>query len=443
MRQVNAANIHKRKPYEKFSDKNQWDIGKYCSEHGAAATIRHFKSRFPRLKESTARTFSGKYRKLISEGTPVATSIGIPSSKRGRKLLIGDLDKEVMSYIYNLREVGAVVNAKIAIAAAKGIVKARKKDLLDENGGHVTLGRGWAKSLFKRMNFVRRKKTTAAKPKMIGEVKDQLQRDYLRNIYTVQQSVEAPPELLINVDQTPIKMVPVSDYTMNEKGGSTVSVIAGDDKKMFTAVFSETMSGTFLPMQLIYGGKTERCHPKMDFPEGFHVTHNSNHWSNTETTKDLVTKIIAPYVENVKREMGLQSSQKAIVIWDTFKGQNNDEIRTLLTNLNLVEVVVPANTTSFNQPLDVSVNRPCKHYMREKFEGWYAAEVEKKLAAGCPTRDIKVDMGIPLMREKTSKWLLDFFIYLNSNPSIILNGWRKCGITNALENGVPSDDPFA
>ena len=203
------------------------------------------------------------------------------------------------------------------------------------------------------------------------------------------------------------------------------------------------MSGTFLPMQLIYGGKTNRCHPKIDFPEGFQVSHNSNYWSNTETAKDLVTKNITRYVENVKREMGLQSLQKAIVIWDTFKGQNNNEIRTLLSNLNLAEVVAPANTASFNQPLDVSVNYPCKHFMREKFEGWYAAEVKKKLAAGCPTRDIKVGIGIPLMREKTLKWLLDFFIYLNSNPSIILNGWRKCGITNALENGVPSDDPFA
>ena len=43
-------------------------------------------------------------------------------------------------------------------------------------------------------------------------------------------------------------------------------------------------------------------------------------------------------------------------------------------------------------------------------------------------------MGIPLMGEKTSNWLLDFFIYLNINPSIILAGWRKCGIMNALEN---------
>ena len=48
-----------------------------------------------------------------------------------------------------------------------------------------------------------------------------------------------------------------------------------------------------------------------------------------------------------------------------------------------------------------------------------------------------LDMGISLMREKTSKLLLDFFIYLNSNLYTILN---ECGITNALESGVPSDD---
>lgn len=52
--------------------------------------MRHFKTRSPRLKESTASTLSGNDRKLISDGTPLATSMnGIPSLKRWRKLLVG------------------------------------------------------------------------------------------------------------------------------------------------------------------------------------------------------------------------------------------------------------------------------------------------------------------------------------------------------------------
>ena len=80
--------------------------------------------------------------------------------------------------------------------------------------------------------------------------------------------------------------------------------------------------------------------------------------------------------------------------------------------------------------------------MREKLEGWYAGEVEKKINAGQNTSDIAIEMGIPVMRELTSRWLIDFYQYVQKNPAIIDNGWKKCGITDALANGVPSDDPF-
>lgn len=83
----------------------------------------------------------------------------------------------------------------------------------------------------------------------------------------------------------------------------------------------------------------------MDIPECFHVTHNPKDWSNTDTTKELLTKIIAPYTEKVKKEMKLLGSQKAIIVWDTFKGENNNDVRALLEKLNMVEIVVPANTT--------------------------------------------------------------------------------------------------
>lgn len=91
------------------------------------------------------------------------------------------------------------------------IPRTNYKEFLVENGSRscqlLLIGNGWVNSLFKRMNFLRRKKTTSTKPKMIGEVTDQLQRDYHRNIYTVQQSAMVPQQLIVNIDQTPVKMV--------------------------------------------------------------------------------------------------------------------------------------------------------------------------------------------------------------------------------------------
>lgn len=56
----------------------------------------------------------------------------------------------------------------MAVVAAKGIMNAKNKEILVQNEGHVTLGNGCVKSLFQRMNFVRKKKATSTKPKMIA-----------------------------------------------------------------------------------------------------------------------------------------------------------------------------------------------------------------------------------------------------------------------------------
>ena len=39
-----------------------------------------------------------------------------------------------------------------------------------------------------------------------------------------------------------------------------------DDKQQLTAVFGESMAGHFLPIQLIYQGKTQWCVSKVKFP---------------------------------------------------------------------------------------------------------------------------------------------------------------------------------
>ena len=55
--------------------------------------------------------------------------------------------------------------------------------------------------------------------------------------------------------------------------------------------------GKFLPIQLLYQGKTERVHPQYKFPEGFDVWHTHNHWASQQTTLRYLEKIIIPYIQ--------------------------------------------------------------------------------------------------------------------------------------------------
>lgn len=54
------ASTSKRSKYMKWSEKDRYEIGKYASLNGPAATVRKFKQRFPALNESTTRTFRSK-----------------------------------------------------------------------------------------------------------------------------------------------------------------------------------------------------------------------------------------------------------------------------------------------------------------------------------------------------------------------------------------------
>ena len=73
-----------------------------------------------------------------------------------------------------------------------------------------------------------------------------------------------PGSMIINIDQTPLKYVPTSNLTLAEKEATCVTMESSSDKRCITGTFSITFSNEFLPMQLIYGGKTVQSLPHLN-----------------------------------------------------------------------------------------------------------------------------------------------------------------------------------
>ena len=172
---------------------------------------------------------------------------------------------------------------------------ANDRTLLAEFGGTIKLGWKWCTSVFKRMKWANRK-STRSKPSLSPGLIKEVGLIFFKEIAETVQADNIPAQLIINIDQTPLPFVLISKYTMNKKGESTVSILGTAVYQQVTGTFSVTMSGNFLPIQLIYKGNTNRCHPKYNFPESFHVTHTTNHWSNEQTSIDLIQKIILPWL---------------------------------------------------------------------------------------------------------------------------------------------------
>ena len=63
----------------------------------------------------------------------------LPDKKRGRSVLLGaDVDARVQAYLTRLREGGGVMSARIATAAARGLLLCYDKSRLAELGGPWT-----------------------------------------------------------------------------------------------------------------------------------------------------------------------------------------------------------------------------------------------------------------------------------------------------------------
>ena len=91
--------------------------------------------------------------------------------------------------------------------------------------------------------------------------------------------------------------------------------------KQITGTFAISVTGQFRLMQLIYAGKTKRCHPQgIEFASGFDVTHSLDHWSNKELAIYHIREIILPHEDEFKQQLGLPKDQKSHLIYDVFKG---------------------------------------------------------------------------------------------------------------------------
>ena len=102
---------------------------------------------------------------------------------------------------------------------------------------------------------------------------------------------------------------------MTKKGAKSVSIPDRTDKRTFVI----TLARDFLPLQLIYGGKTTQSLPKVKFPQSFLLSANLKHFSNTEESIKIINEILFPYIHK-QREKLYNNGQAALLILDVFRG---------------------------------------------------------------------------------------------------------------------------
>ena len=426
--------------YDNIPSKIKQDIGSYALIHGTKAAIYRFAKVYTKysLKNTMVNGWKERYKKNDFH------SIG----KRGRPNLADDeMLKIIKDVIIRSYLVGTIISQKVAFAViGTGVVKANEPKILTEYGRSLELTERWAQNVLKDMDWMKRKGTTGKVepcPRFLGEEKFMFQRAISKFV----SDHDIPLELVLNLNQTLLCYVLPQKYTFDLKDSKTVPTKGVNNKRQITATFTVTASGSFLPIQLIYSGNTKRSIPKYDFPSCFDVTFTPNHWSNYEKCVRLFEKIIFTYLKAKKEELGYRKEQYSMIVMDTFKGQDNVEVKALCFKIDCELVIVPHNLTNKLQPLDISINQKAKNFISHKFNTWYPDRVSEQLKKGIAPGDVKVSMKMSDLKPVHARWLVDMYTYLKQQKKSILNGFDKAGITEPVKSANEVfgriENPFA
>ena len=202
------------------------------------------------------------------------------------------------------------------------------------------------------MGYVQRLATTG-KVEISEKLKAEMETVYLYGTVQTINEHKIPSSMVINLDKTPSKFVPGCNKTLAKKGCKSVPIAGSTDKRIITATFSITLTGEFLPVQLIYGGKTTKSISAVSFTSDFVISVNKKHYINEKEALNMLENIVIPYVEQECVSLNLAFDHPALIIMNVFKGQMTFAVRELLNKNRIFLENVPANLTYLFQPLYV------------------------------------------------------------------------------------------
>ena len=196
----------------------------------------------------------------------------------------------VHRHIKKFRNRGGAVKRTIANATAQALL-IRCPNLVSE----INLCSSFlAQSLFRTIGFQKRRKTSSAVD-IPDSSRTEIEYLFLHGIVDTAERYKIPLSLILNLDQTPLKYIPVGREMMALSGGKSVTIEGSSDKCCITRTFGITIHGEFLFIHLFYRRKTMLSPPRFKFPQGFCISANEKHFSGRCESVKYLEEVIVLY----------------------------------------------------------------------------------------------------------------------------------------------------
>jgi hypothetical protein len=312
------------------------------------------------------------------------------------------IEEELYEYVQRLRSNDICVSTSLLCQKAKQIDSTF-------HGGEMSKLKWWCYQFLKRYDLSIRKSTRQGQ-KLSGHLQAE-QKDFVASITERFQPdgtlAGLPPNLLINMDETPVYFEPVSNTTIHNKGENTVSIRCSGQSTRCTAVLAVAADGTKLPPMIIFKAKPGATIEKSlgnILPNGCFGSCETKAFMNTRSMNIWINSVLKPYIEH---------KPAACVLLDDYNPHKIPSVTKRIESLGADVNILPGGYTCVLQPLDVGINKPFKHLIKEYYNSWAVDNLEHADKVPVPDRKL------------ISKWICDAWDQISSDT--IVDTFKRIG----------------
>ena len=337
--------------------------------------------------------------KTMSECNPRAKS-----SFPGPKSILEPVEKDLLSFIFELREQGMAVYIPMVSIKASTLMRSFREKTREARYHSVSR---WIKhhSIVHRMGTHESQKAPSETAK--------LAEDYMEIVRPLVSQANRSQDYILNMDQTPVPFTFNAKRTLEIVGRHTVHIRKSTcDTKRVTCALTVTASGRVLTPLLVFkgvpGGRIEK-REFITFPNDIVYACQGNAWMDEKVMLLWVDKILKPYVETAPDGI------VPLMFLDSYRCHMMGSVVQAIQDLGVEVEHIPGGCTYVCQPVDVGVNKPLKARLRNLWEAWMISD-------GLLTGTTK-----PPTRADIAEWCSE--VYKGLTDSMVRNAWRHGAYT--------------
>jgi hypothetical protein len=377
-----------------YSMKTKQTVILYAEIHGNRPAQREYN-----IDEATIRQWRQQRDRIFTSNSSRKTFRG---PKTGANV---EVEERVVNFIKEKRAQALPVTRRML--QSKALEAAADLGISDFKASH-----GWCTRFMKRHGFSLRRRTSVCQ-KLPSHYEEKLMA-YQKYIINLRQKMHYTLEHMGNADETPVYFDMPRNETIDTVGSKEVKLITtGYEKQRITVMLAITADGNKLPPFLILKRKNV---PKNEtFPSGVIVRAQEKGWMTQELMLEWIKLVW-------NRRPGFSRNPPNMLVLDAFKGHLTDSVKKMLKESSCDLAVIPGGLTSQLQPLDVSLNKPFKAYLRDEYDAWLSTENLPLTKTG------KFKKAPP---STIAKWVASAWAKID--VTIVQKSFKKTCISNALD----------